>query len=514
MVDAAQRKKLIRSQTCFFGAFNVKPIQVESAAAKVDTIMTFGDTDLDAAVQEDEASALVVEENQALFERPLPDDMHSVYLILPMVHPERQDFLESFTSVDRAWQEYQSFVDDVLTRGSEAAKWTRVGVEEEQDCDNVQFVVDWPLIDRCLAVHDPDYYSAEKPPLNLLDYLRQIDQFVATLPSKPAKIILPTYQILKEGEDEKDLELIDFGLFALRRLLLYAPYNCIYYRVKKLQPELNPASQFTCKSLPGVTSYGQYITEKYGEEIREWTQPLVEVRRVENFADLVNWIVVLQSADDESAPDRRKKSAPSAVAKRRREAMAQGEDGSTSNVRSVLISELALVSPLPYSLVRMAMLVPRLVHDLDRQCTIKRYFNEVMQVQGLQLPHMVTALTGPTASLPYDYERLEILGDSFLKYTSTIDVYVQHGSYGEGRLSTARQSIISNNNLSRIGMRLEVHKWATLTPFFAKLWTAPNLLSILEQLVEEQPNMDDKSYQQKVDRHVEMRSQLFEPWCR
>ena len=35
-----------------------------------------------------------------------------------------------------------------------------------------------------------------------------------------------------------------------------------------------------------------------------------------------------------------------------------------------------------------------------------------------------------------------------LKYTSTIDVYIQHGSYGEGHLSTTRQVIISNSNLS------------------------------------------------------------------
>ena len=479
--------------------------------------MSFGGTDLEVAVQEDEVSTEIVDENKVLFERPLPDDMHSMYLMLPMVHPKRQHFLDSFTDVDRAWQEYQSFVEDVLANGSETARWTRVGVEDEEEGEDVQFVVDWSLIERCLAVHDPDYQSTDKAPLSLLEYLHQIDQFIASLPSKPVKIILPTYQILQDKDElkEEDLHVIDFRLFALRRVLLYAPYNCIYYRIKNLQPELNPSSQFNSKSLPGITSYGQYIEEKYGERIQDWTQPLVEVRRVENFADLVNWTVVMQSTEDESAPDRRKKFTPSAAAKRRREAIAQGEDGSNNSSRSVLISELALVSPLPYSLVRMAMLIPRLVHDLDRQCTIQRYFHQVIQVPGLRLPHMVTALTGPTAALPYDYERLEILGDSFLKYTSTVDVYVQYGSYGEGHLSATRQTIISNNNLSKIGMRLEVHKWATLTPFFAKLWTAPTLLSVLEQhMVQKQSSMDDKNYQQKVDRYFEMCSQLFEPWCR
>ena len=200
VIDATQRKKLIRSQACFFGAFNVKPIQVESVAAKVDTIMTFGDTDLEATIQEDEESTTVVDENKVLLERPLPDDMHNMYFILPMVRTEQEDFLDSFTDVHRAWQEYELFVKDVLAHGSETARWTRVGVGDDYDCKDAQFIVDWSLIERCLGVHDPDYQSADKPPLNLLEYIRQIDQFVATLPSKPVKITLPTYQILQDEE--------------------------------------------------------------------------------------------------------------------------------------------------------------------------------------------------------------------------------------------------------------------------------------------------------------------------
>lgn len=518
--------------------------------ANVDAVLTLDGDDIEAAVQEDEHRLDMADD---LFERELPPELHSMYLLIPLTTRQAGAALDDWSSLDRAWTEYGSLLEHVRRAGPEAVHWANVGdyLEDDDDDDDVSvlreeeedddFVVDWPLIEQCLFVHDPLYHQPSEDGkdvvVSLLDYLKMIDRFVKEK-APIERILLPTYQLIPPqppcGEedatvDEEANDVIDFRLFALKRLLVYAPYNCLYYRVKQFHPSLNPASPFTSKTASDCASYGQYVEQRYGCIVSDWFQPLVEVRRVENFAEIVSWIAVLQSAEDALAPGRKRRSSPSTTAKRRRDCKDEQQH------RSVLIGELAVISPLSYAMVRMAMVLPRVFHDVERQCTIRRFFlttsllvekehrddrlcgaeegrdeecpftrKEPSALLGesfkLKLPNMVSALTGPTAALPYDYERLEILGDSLLKYTSTIDVFVRHGSYGEGRLSAVRQAIVSNANLTRVGMSLEIHRWATLVPFFAKLWTPPTLLHLID-------TGKDAPYDI-------MCARLFDPWCR
>jgi len=77
--------------------------------------------------------------------------------------------------------------------------------------------------------------------------------------------------------------------------------------------------------------------------------------------------------------------------------------------------------------------------------------------------------------LTYDFERLEILGDSVLKLLASIDVFLRNPTTGEGKLSSKRQDIICNATLYKVATSLEIYRYSRLTPFFAKLWCPPDL---------------------------------------
>lgn len=64
-----------------------------------------------------------------------------------------------------------------------------------------------------------------------------------------------------------------------------------------------------------------------------------------------------------------------------------------------------------------------------------------------QILEAVTTLTCPEA---FSMERLELLGDSVLKYVVSCYLFLKYPDKDEGQLSRQRQSIISNSNLHRV----------------------------------------------------------------
>lgn len=84
------------------------------------------------------------------------------------------------------------------------------------------------------------------------------------------------------------------------------------------------------------------------------------------------------------------------------------------------------------------------IYNLEWKLTVKRniVFDSMNQV--------LEALTTLTSAEAFSMERLELLGDSVLKYVVSCSLYLKYPNKDEGQLSRERQSIISNSNLHRL----------------------------------------------------------------
>lgn len=64
-------------------------------------------------------------------------------------------------------------------------------------------------------------------------------------------------------------------------------------------------------------------------------------------------------------------------------------------------------------------------------------------------------------------ERLELLGDSVLKYTVGCHLFLKYPEKHDGQLSSLRQSVICNANLHRLGidrnLQVVIHIYANKT---------------------------------------------------
>ncbi len=78
---------------------------------------------------------------------------------------------------------------------------------------------------------------------------------------------------------------------------------------------------------------------------------------------------------------------------------------------------------------------------------------------------LLQALTLSNAGDGFDLERLETVGDSFLKQAVTVYIYCTYTQVHEGKLSFFRSKIVSNYNLYKLGKRKSLGEYLISTKF-------------------------------------------------
>ena len=69
-------------------------------------------------------------------------------------------------------------------------------------------------------------------------------------------------------------------------------------------------------------------------------------------------------------------------------------------------------------------------------------------------------------------------GDSFLKYLSSIFVFVTNPTQNEGSLHISRQKVISNRALLQAAIRIDIPPYVRSMLFNTKSWVPPNFVTL------------------------------------
>ena len=189
-------------------------------------------------------------------------------------------------------------------------------------------------------------------------------------------------------------------------------------------------------------------------------------------------------------------------------------DGKERTYRSYRLGELMGVEPLGAGLWRQCQMVPWVLHRVTsllatlpflhhhwREGQLSLHVTEELEeteqrrmermkqmmigadVVEQQTPtpgHMLQALTLLSARDHWNMERLEFLGDSFLKFSTTLFLYYKmRDTCDEGDLSLARSRIVGNRNLFQISRALELANCGIVSDSMNPLtnWTPPGYVS-------------------------------------
>ncbi|KAL0070846.1 Dicer-like protein 1 [Marasmius tenuissimus] len=137
------------------------------------------------------------------------------------------------------------------------------------------------------------------------------------------------------------------------------------------------------------------------------------------------------------------------------------------------IPELCAKCTIPASTMRTALLLPCVLQRIEDFLLVKELNSRLLSnAISDGLLHM--ALTTRAVEIEYDYERLEILGDSILKYMASLYVFVTNPEREEGHLHSVRQNIISNKSLFECSLAVGLPAYIHSRMLNVKNWPPSN----------------------------------------
>mmetsp|Transcript_34745 Transcript_34745/g.98467 ORF Transcript_34745/g.98467 Transcript_34745/m.98467 type:complete len:1858 (+) Transcript_34745:177-5750(+) len=142
---------------------------------------------------------------------------------------------------------------------------------------------------------------------------------------------------------------------------------------------------------------------------------------------------------------------------------------------------------LPYFLYSLEHLL--VAHDLGQHLAREAALPQVLSSTGPEMGEemllppvpplvLLAGITASTCQRAADLERLETLGDSFLKWEVSCDMFDAHPSWAEGNLTQRRSEIVSNRSLAVRSSSLGLPRFLRSIPFRNGkhlLWNAPGL---------------------------------------
>lgn len=128
--------------------------------------------------------------------------------------------------------------------------------------------------------------------------------------------------------------------------------------------------------------------------------------------------------------------------------------------------------PLLYAL--FAATVPATLHRIGVRLVAAHLSSTLLAPVGLiDTELLVTAITTSAAREVTNYQRQEFLGDSVLKFLTSLMLKSKHLHWHEGILSLAKDHIVSNASLAKAALAIGLDRFILTTPFTGSKWKPP-----------------------------------------
>ncbi|XP_074345959.1 endoribonuclease Dicer homolog 3a-like isoform X1 [Apium graveolens] len=133
------------------------------------------------------------------------------------------------------------------------------------------------------------------------------------------------------------------------------------------------------------------------------------------------------------------------------------------------------------SVLKSVYLLPSIVHRLESLMLASQLREEINSDCGnIQISSslILEALTTMKCNESFSMERLELLGDSVLKYATSCYLFLKYPNKHEGQLSNCRTNAVRNSTLHKLGTDKKIQGYIRDSPFDPRRWTAPGQQSI------------------------------------
>ncbi|KAK9292700.1 hypothetical protein L1049_020679 [Liquidambar formosana] len=135
------------------------------------------------------------------------------------------------------------------------------------------------------------------------------------------------------------------------------------------------------------------------------------------------------------------------------------------------------MSPISISTLYSFSFVPSIMHRIESLLIAanlkKMHLDHCMQNVSIPTIKVLEAITTKKCQENFHLESLETLGDSFLKYAASQQLFKTYQNHHEGLLSVKKDKIISNASLRKLGCDHNIPGFIRNEPFDPKKWIIP-----------------------------------------
>ncbi|KAK3946412.1 dicer-like protein 2 [Diplogelasinospora grovesii] len=147
----------------------------------------------------------------------------------------------------------------------------------------------------------------------------------------------------------------------------------------------------------------------------------------------------------------------------------------------VIPMDRARVDNVPAYFSYIGMLIPAVTRALESGLIAADLWTNRLEKIGItDLSLVTTAITAASARQPTDYERLEFLGDTILKFCTATNVTAKYLSYTAGLLSAKKDEIVSNWRLCKTAIDFGLDKYIMTVEFNGRRWRPVYVDDLLE----------------------------------
>ncbi|KAH9301174.1 hypothetical protein KI387_012757, partial [Taxus chinensis] len=197
-------------------------------------------------------------------------------------------------------------------------------------------------------------------------------------------------------------------------------------------------------------SYSDYFEKKYGKKLDFLKQPLLQVKQSHRPHNLLT-----RFGEKSKGKQIASKVGPNYIE---------------------LPAELCLNLGVSSSIIRSLYLIPSVLHRMNTLMLASQLREEIQDSSDcpfISATLIMQALTTMRCLESFSFERLELLGDSVLKYAVSCHLYLKYDKKHEGQLSAHRSLAVCNATLHALAMSRNLPGYIRDEPFDPSRWVAP-----------------------------------------
>ncbi|XP_057825628.2 endoribonuclease Dicer homolog 3a [Cryptomeria japonica] len=226
-------------------------------------------------------------------------------------------------------------------------------------------------------------------------------------------------------------------------------HNGMFYQVVEVIHEKTAKSPFLLEkdSNSRYNSYNEYFQKRYRKKLQYLNQPLLRVKHATRPRNFLTKHQVKPAENEGTFVE--------------------------------LPPELCLNLDVPSFVMRSLCLVPSVMHRLI-SLMLGNQLNKAIRKERPECPPIsiqliMEAITSHKCLECYSYERLELLGDSFLKYAISLHLVMKYENEDEGWLSDRRAEAVCNKTLHDLALDRNLQGYIIDDLFDVRKWMAPGL---------------------------------------